>query len=287
MKYIPEEHNKFKTRNGNFHIGSTTYYLKKCKNCKELCLCCKNGLFCSSSCAKSGENHPLYGKHHTEETKRKMSGKKHSEESKRKMSINRMGEKNPFYGQEHSEETKRKMSECKNEKSHYWKGGVSGLNIPLYETHGPQLEKYEEIRCTEGGYLETRCTYCGKWFMPKRTEIVNRITSINKTGARESRFYCSSNCKSECSIFNQKKYPKGFKIATSREVQPELRQMRLAIDDYTCQKCGSTKSLHCHHYEGIWVNPVESADLDICITLCKKCHKEVHKLPGCSYCIFY
>jgi len=30
-------------------------------------------------------------------------------------------------------------------------------------------------------------------------------------------------------------------------------------------------------------NPIESADLDMVITLCKGCHKEVHKLPGCKY----
>ena len=40
--------------------------------------------------AKNGENHPMFGKHHSEETRKKMSeatkGKPHSEETKRKMS---------------------------------------------------------------------------------------------------------------------------------------------------------------------------------------------------------
>ena len=56
-----------------------------------------------------GENHPMYGKHHSEEAKRKMSetqkgeksywyGKKHSEETKQKMSKARQGENNPMYG---------------------------------------------------------------------------------------------------------------------------------------------------------------------------------------------
>ena len=87
----------------------------------------------------------------------------------------------------------------------------------------------------------------------------------------------------ECPVYNQSKYPKGYKKATSREVQPELRQMVLARDEYICQICGSDKSLHCHHYEGIKLNPIESADVDACITLCKKCHIKVHKLPGCGY----
>jgi len=48
----------------------------------------------------------------------------------------------------------------------------------------------------------------------------------------ESRFYCSESCKQECSIYNRRKWPKGFKIATSREVQPELRQIVLKRDNY-------------------------------------------------------
>jgi hypothetical protein len=27
----------------------------------------------------------------------------------------------------------------------------------------------------------------------------------------------------------------------------------------------------------------KSADMDNCITLCVKCHKETHRLPGCGY----
>ena len=59
--------------------------------------------------------------------------------------------------------------------------------------------------------------------------------------------------------------------------------MVFAIDNYTCQKCGSTKSLHCHHLTGLRQNPLESADLDNCITLCKKCHKWAHTQKGCTY----
>lgn len=50
----------------------------------------------------SGENNPFYGKHHTEET-RKRNSEWHKE--------NMFGENNPFYGKKHSEESKRKNSE--------------------------------------------------------------------------------------------------------------------------------------------------------------------------------
>ena len=75
----------------------------------------------------SGENHYMFGKHHTEESKRKnresnlgkpsaFKGKKHTEETRKKMSENHYdcsGEKNPMFGKHFSEETKRKMRVAK------------------------------------------------------------------------------------------------------------------------------------------------------------------------------
>ena len=92
----------------------------------------------------SGENHPMFGKKHSEETKKKLSdshkgkpspnkgkpmseeqkkklslahkGKHHSEETKKKMSQNHYdcsGENHYMFGKHHSEETKKKISETK------------------------------------------------------------------------------------------------------------------------------------------------------------------------------
>jgi 5-methylcytosine-specific restriction endonuclease McrA len=71
-------------------------------------------------------------------------------------------------------------------------------------------------------------------------------------------------------------------------VQPELRQMVFERDNYTCQRCGFHKDdfqngIHCHHIESLNENPIESADIDNCITLCEGCHKEVHSISGCKY----
>lgn len=53
------------------------------------------------STAKSGEKHPMYGKQHTQETKRKQS----------LIRIGKYcGKNNAFYGKKHNKETKNKMS---------------------------------------------------------------------------------------------------------------------------------------------------------------------------------
>jgi len=75
--------------------------------------------------------------------------------------------------------------------------------------------------------------------------------------------------KNACPIFRMRRFPKGFYLGTSREVQPELRQLVLKRDNYTCQKCDKCNvELHCHHITGVEQNPIESADVDNCITLC-------------------
>ena len=125
--------------------------------------------------------------------------------------------------------------------------------------------------------------YCDRWYKPSRKSIGHKIQSINGKGLGESNLYCSVECKKVCPTYGQMKYPKDFKINTSREVQPELRKLVLKRDNYTCQKCNTTNTeLHCHHYEGVEVNPVESADIDQCITLCKKCHNDVHRKDKCG-----
>jgi len=194
-----------------------------------------------------------------------------------------------------SEETKQKMSESAKkrlkipENNPRWKGGYRKNNIPMFDTYAHQISYCEEIKRNEKdqNILEVKCAYCGKWFIPTRGSINNRVQSLNNQ-IGECRLYCSIQCKQECPIYNQNKWPKGFKLITSREVQPELRQMCFERDNYTCQRCGKTQDeletgLHCHHIEGIRWEPLESADLDKVITFCKDCHIEVHKQIDCGY----
>jgi endogenous inhibitor of DNA gyrase (YacG/DUF329 family) len=55
--------------------------------------------FCSIRCAKSGKNHPNYGKHLSEETRKKLSDAN-------------KGENNYNYGRHLTEETKKKISDA-------------------------------------------------------------------------------------------------------------------------------------------------------------------------------
>lgn len=164
------------------------------------------------------------------------------------------------------------------------------LDLPLFDTYYKRLYCENTFLIREKGLnlLGVKCTYCGRGFRPTRVQVKNRILSLEGKTTAENRFYCSTGCKSACPTYRQVAYPKGFKKATSREVQPELRQMVLKRDNWVCQygNCEKTigdTELHCHHMEGIKQNPIESADVDVCITLCKKHHKQVHKEEGCRY----
>ena len=86
-------------------------YLKKMKNRPKQCGE-KNGMYGDHRFA--GENHPMYGKHHTEEAKQKISARMKSEN-------------NPMYGKTHSLETRKKISE------HH--ADVSGENNPNFGKH--------------------------------------------------------------------------------------------------------------------------------------------------------
>ena len=154
-----------------------------------------------------------------------------------------------------------------------------------------EIGLYEDIKESLNGNLMCKCDYCGEWFEPLYKQVAYRVYAINgkyKSNS-ENRLYCSQSCKDNCPIFNQSLFPKDQKPATSREVQPQLRQLVFERDNYTCQKCNIHKDelevgIHCHHIYPLNEDPIQSADIDTCITLCETCHKWIHQnVAGCGY----
>jgi len=162
--------------------------------------------------------------------------------------------------------------------------GGSTEDRPSYGTYNDQVNwKMGTRRSPCGVFLEVRCSYCGKWFEPRWGYLTSVLGSSRRVNG-DLNLYCSEECKKECPVFWQRRYQKGFKRASSREVSPLLRQMCLERDKWTCLRCGETEApLHCHHVHGATQNKMISNDIDNVITVCKKCHKEIHRQDGCRY----
>jgi hypothetical protein len=68
-----------------------------------------------------------------------------------------------------------------------------------------------------------------------------------------------------------------------RNVTKELARIVFERDNHYRVECSSAEDIECHHKDGIRYNPIESADIDICETLCHKCHKLKHQQLGMRY----
>ena len=88
----------------------------------------------------------------------------------------------------------------------------------------------------------------------------------------------------ECPTYRQQIQYKGKIYGAAREVPSDFRHIALADRGYTCEKCGSKENgLHVHHIEGYTEQPMFSSDLNNVLVVCKKCHRLIHKQPGCTY----
>lgn len=170
-----------------------------------------------------------------------------------------------------------------------WRGGVTKLNLPLYSTYAPQLEKYQPVYKIEQASLEllgVECTFCKKVFVPSGAQVRNRLKAIaGNVRSGDANLYCSGGCKELCPIHGQRIRYKGEKNTDNqRPDQNAWAAMVKERDNYTCQICGAIdEQLIAHHIDPVINNPIESMDIDNGITLCKSCDSEAHKIPGCGY----
>ena len=167
------------------------------------------------------------------------------------------------------------------------------IKKPWFDVFGSQLsvddnpKRYGDSGITEGIFysndiLTVRCFKCGKQFVPEYTAVRARIQALKGQKAGECHLYCSQECKDSCSVYKVNYDPAEKDYSTSTLRNPEWSRLVKERDNFTCQKCGSTEDVQAHHVEPVALHPELSDDPDNGLTLCKRCHREVHNQDGCG-----
>ena len=263
--------------------------------------CCSTSyLKCPSSIKKylTGKNHPMFGKKHSDDTKKQQSKKK-------------IGDKNPCYWKNKKRDNRTKKQISKKITS-LWNDPNSTFNTTDYKINFnnarkekrynikflkekyPFFSKMEEMRYNPDNPNEKEIqVHCknhlcenskekGGWFTPTASQIKNRKDFLEHKGEDKCYFYCSQECKNTCLLYNlhSDPYKKETEVPYTQEENTIWKSMVLEQDNYECQKCGSKEDLHCHHIHPVKTHPHLVLDLDNGITLCKDCHYGIGHKKG-------
>lgn len=205
---------------------------------------------CCSSCVNSGERHHMFGKHHSEETRKKIgeSGKKEnlSKETLQKMSDSSRRENL-------SPETRKKMSD-----SHKVEN----------------LSEETRRRMSESGRGRTH-TEDAKRRMGKASANRTRLPHTEETKRKVSA------AKQGVSYEDWKGFASSWRATQMRtNAYKNWRKSVFERDDYTCQMCLVRGGyLEAHHILPVRDNKESLLifDIDNGITLCKECHNKTKR----------
>ena len=160
--------------------------------------------------ANKGEKHYLFGKHRSEETKRKLSianiGKHHSPETIQKISKANSGENHPMFGKHHSPESIQNMI-----KSHV--GLLSGDKNPMFGKHHSDEAKKKISEHNKGLIVGEKHPLFGK-HLSEETKRKLSIANTGKHHSEETKKKISEKCKGR--IVSEETRIKMSKASTGR-----------------------------------------------------------------------
>lgn len=125
-------------------------------------------MYCSYGCGKIGKYKFKNGKLCCSNSQNKC-------ETKRKIGEKNKGNKRLDLLQYNKKHKKTKSNNPN------WKGGYYTNDIPFYDTYSLQISFCESVRKNQNdiNILEVKCAYCGKWYIPKLTDVCGRIQALN------------------------------------------------------------------------------------------------------------
>lgn len=151
-----------------------------------------------------------------------------------------------------------------------------------YDLYYTKLTVDEEPRRANGTeFLETKCKYCKKYFLPSVTQVETRIRCLYGISAGESNLYCSEECKTQCPVYG--KYAIIPSTSLRESIPKELREEVIKRANGICERCGKNPIENIHHEKSVATHPHLQLDKDNLWGVCEECHYDLlHQLEGCS-----